>query len=834
MAWFENWCNSLIIRLNLGWHVLRGCAKKVKMILYNIKSAWRSIRAARYYSLLHIIGLGVAIATAVFIFIWVKYERSFDQFNPHVSQIYRVNNAYTTSDGNNTIWISSPAPLRKIALQNKQVAACVRIGPDYGASRVVYQGKTIYDIGSTTRFVDTDFFSLFALPLLKGDPTTVLASSNQVVLSASMARKLFGRVDPIGKVITLHDKDHFVVSGIAKDMPSNSSLPHMDIFLPLTFIAGPYQRSTDKSTNNAQAVHTIDDEYGSFDYGVYVRILPGSNIKQIENQITKKYLALGGPDVSGNLFVLQSLKTMHLVDEYGGKSMLHLVDAFGWIGLLIILIACINYVNLSTARALVRLKEVGIKKILGADRKVLMGQFLMETALILFIAILAAAVLVTLFMPLYCRLTGHVFSWNLLGASFMTKVVLVLLGAYLASGVYPALLLSNFRPLAFMRGQQSKGRPAKFISRRVLVVIQFAISVVIVFGAAIMIRQMHYIKTKDVGYNRSLVFTMQMPAAMENHSDAVIAALQQNSAIAAVSTANQNINEVTRSSGGFGIPGRSDIDLLFNDLEIAPGFLSAMQMKLTQGAGFSGTPADSSGFLLNQTAVRVLNLQHPIGQQVIYQGRKGTVIGVVRDFNFQNLKEKIAPIVIYSRPGANGKHGSVLYVRAKKAALQPAISSTEAIFKQYAGELPFKYDFLDKNFNSAYDSFSRSLSLLNIFSLVAVLISGMGLFGLATYTAEVKTKEIGIRKVMGASKKDIIELISRDFVLLVLLATLIALPVGSWMMHRWLTNFAYKITIGPWVFVIVILFMMLITWLIIGFKALQAASKNPVKSLKTE
>ncbi|WP_158639387.1 ABC transporter permease [Arachidicoccus ginsenosidivorans] len=345
---------------------------------------------------------------------------------------------------------------------------------------------------------------------------------------------------------------------------------------------------------------------------------------------------------------------------------------------------------------------------------------------------------------------------------------------------------------------------------------------------------MHYIKTKDVGYNRSLVFTVQMPAAMENHSDAVIAALQQNSAIAAVSTANQNINEVTRSSGGFGIPGRSDIDLLFNDLEIAPGFLSAMQMKLTQGAGFSGTPADSSGFLLNQTAVRVLNLQHPIGQQVIYQGRKGTVIGVVRDFNFQNLKEKIAPIVIYSRPGANGKHGSVLYVRAKKAALQPAISSTEAIFKQYAGELPFKYDFLDKNFNSAYDSFSRSLSLLNIFSLVAVLISGMGLFGLATYTAEVKTKEIGIRKVMGASKKDIIELISRDFVLLVLLATLIALPVGSWMMHRWLTYFAYKITIGPWVFVIVILFMMLITWLIIGFKALQAASKNPVKSLKTE
>ena len=802
------------------------------MIRYNIKSAWRSVKAGRYYSLLHIAGLGVAVATAIFVFLWVKYEDSFDRFNTHVWQIYRVNNAYATSDGNNTIWTSSPAPLRKIALENKQVSECVRIGPDYGANTISYQNKVIYDIGATTRYVDADFFHFFQLPLLKGDSMTVLKKSNAVVLSLRMARKLFGHTDPIGKVITMHDKDQFIVSGVAKDMPSNTSLPHIDIFLPLSFIAGPYQ--ADKSANNTSSVHSIDDEYGNFNYGVFVRTLPGSNLQQIQDQITREYLDLGGPGVSGNVFVLQSLKTMHLVDEYGGKSMLHLVHAFGWIGLLIILIACINYVNLSTARALVRLKEVGVRKILGADRKGLIGQFLTETALILSIAVFLAVGLVIVFMPLYNTITGHAFSLELIDALFVTKFVLLLSGAYVAAALYPALLLSNFRPLDFMRGQQRKGKPGKLISRRVLVIIQFAISVVIIFGAAIMIRQMHYIKTKDVGYNRSLVFTVQMPSAMENHSSAVIAALKQTSAIAAVSTANQNINQVTRSSGGFGIPGRSDIDLLFNDLEVSPEFLSAMQVQLATGSDFSGTALDSGSFILNQTAVRILNLEKPIGQQVVYQGRKGSIIGVVRDFNFQSLKEKIAPIIIYSRPNPNGRHGSILYVRARKEGLQSAISSTEALFKQYAGPLPFKYDFLDNDFNSAYKSFDRSLSLLNVFSFVAILISGLGLFGLATYTTEVKTKEIGIRKVMGASKNDIIRLISRDFVPLVLLATLIALPVGSWLMHGWLANFAYKISIGPGVFMMVTLVMMLITWMIIGFKALQAASKNPVKSLKTE
>lgn len=795
---------------------------------YNIKSACRNLNANRFYSLLHILGLGVGIATAVFIFIWVKYERSFDQFNQNISKIYRVNNAYATSDGNNTIWTSSPAPLRKIALQNKHVNKCVRIGPDYGASQIVYQNKKIYDIQNETRYVDQEFFNFFGLPLIKGDAQTALSKSNSVVLSSSMAKKIFGDEDPVGKVVTLHGKDPFVVTGIASDMPANTSLEHIDIFLPITFIAGAYN-AADRTPDR----HTIDDDYGSFSYDVFISIDNNSHIKEVEDQITKVYLELGGPGVSGNLFELQSLETMHLIDEYGGRSTLHLVNAFIWIGLLIVLIACINYVNLSTARAFVRLKEVGVRKILGADKRTLMVQFLTETGLLLMVALVLAVLLFVACMPIYTVLTKQPSALSMIDGAFVLHICLIAVGAFLVTAIYPALLLSNFRPLLFMRGMGS-GKSRKYASRRILVIFQFSISVIIIFAATIMIKQMHYIKTKDVGYNRSMVFTVSMPADMEKHSDAVIQQLQQSDAVASISTANADISHVSSSSGTFGIPGRSDIDLLFNDMEVAPGFLSALQMHLVKGRDFSGTAGDSSGFLLNQTAVKILGLKAPVGQEVVYHGRKGKVIGVVKDFNFESLKDKINPMIVYSIPRANGRHGAVLYVRAKAGALQQAISRAQQVYKKYAGDLPFKYDFLDQKFNSAYASFGRSLSLLNLFSLVAIIISGLGLFGLATYTTEVKTKEIGIRKVLGASKKDIIGLITGDFILLILLSTLIALPIGSWLMSKWLGNFAYRISINPWVFAEVILFMMIITWLIIGFKALQAASRNPVRSLKVE
>jgi len=804
------------------------------MILFSIKSAYRSIKAQRYYSLLHIIGLSIAIATAIFIFIWVRYERSFDQFNPEVGQIFRLNNAYASSDGTNTIWVSSPAPLRNIALQNKQVEACVRIGPDYGASVITYQDKKVFDIGDKTRFVDAAFFDFFHLPLLSGNPASVLSQSNHVVLSQSMATKLFGAEDPVGKVVTLHGKDQFVVSGIARDMPTNTSLSPIDIFLPLTFIAGPYRDRQNIATGgDAKKGNTIDEQYGSFDYGVYVRLAGGSDVKAVQDQVTKVYLDLGGPGVSGNLFVLQPLKNMHLIDEYGGKSMLHLVNAFSWIGFLIVFIACINYVNLSTARALIRLKEVGVKKILGANRIGLLGQFMAETAILLVLAFFFAVLWVGAFMPLYNTLTRQTFALDQITSGFVLEVMAVLLGVFLATALYPALLLSNFKPLQFMigRGQLNNG---KYNLRRILVVFQFAVSGVIIFGAVIMLQQMHFIKTKDIGYNRSLVFTVNMPADMAVHSAVVLNTLSQDKAVAAVSTANALIDQVENSSGSFAIAGRKDIDLLFNDMEIAPGFLSAMQIKLLKGQGFSGSAGDSGRFLLNETAVKALNLVHPIGQQVVYNGRKGEVVGVMRDFNFTSLKEKIAPLIVFSRPQSGGNHGAVLYVRAKAGAIDQAVHRVKAVFSQYAGEQPFKYDFLDQNFNGAYDAFNRSLSLLNIFSIIAVLISGLGLFGLATYTAESKTKEIGIRKVLGASKKDIITLISRDFVLLILLAAIIAMPIGSWMMHHWLDSFAYKIKIGPLAFLEVLLFMMTVTLLIIGLKAVQAAAANPVKSLKTE
>lgn len=803
------------------------------MVLFNLKSAYRNIKVQRYYSLLHIIGLGIGVAAAIFIFLWVRYEKSFDQFNPEAGHIFRVNNAYAGSDGTNTVWIASPAPLRNIALQNKAVAACVRIGPDYAASVIEYNGKKIFEIGSVTRFVDADFFDFFKLPLLSGNAGSVLQQSNNVVLSASMAKKLFGAENPVGKIVTLHSKDQFVVSGVAKDMPANTSLSHLDIFLPLTFIAGPYKRPLDNPLDSPKSSHTIDDDYGNFDYSVFVRLVAGSDIHAVESQITKVYLDLGGPGVSGNLFVLQSLKDMHLIDEYGSKSTLYLVNAFSWIGLLIVFIACINYVNLSTARALVRLKEVGVKKILGANKLNLLGQFMLETGLLLLAAFMLALALVSVMMPIYQNLSGQLFSMDQITSGFVLKILAVIIGAFLISALYPALLLAGLRPLQFMKGGGDTGR-SKYGLRRVLVVFQFAVSGIIIFGTVIMLQQMHFIKTRDIGYNRSLVLTVDMPHEMMMHSTAVLNMLANSHSIEAVTTASAMIDQVDNSSGSFAIEGRKDIDILFNDMEIAPGFLAAMQIKLLQGRDFNGTAEDSGHFLLNETAVKTLNLNNPVGQQVVYNGRKGIVTGVMRDFNFTSLKQKIAPLIVFSRPSKNGNHGGVLYVRAKAGSVDQAIENTKNVFRQYAGAQPFKYDFLDQNFKSAYDTFNRSVSLLNIFSVIAILISGLGLFGLATYTAEAKTKEIGIRKVLGASKKDIVTLISRDFVWLILLAAMIAMPVGSWIMHHWLRNFAYKITIGPLAFIEVVLFMMTVTLAIIGSKALQAASANPVKSLKSE
>jgi len=773
----------------------------------------------RFYSIINISGLAVALAIGILILLWVQDEFSFDSFHSQAQSIYKLENMVGTGSSRQ-LWTQTASAIGVLAKKNiPAVKDEVRISYNGYYGLYKYGNKIFTE--DYNFFTDPSFFSVFDFKIVKGNVANPFPEYNSVVLTETTAKKYFGNDEPIGKVISADDKINFKVSGVIKDFPKNSSIRGNMFFSMELLEKNMYTGNTEGSN--------LSNDFLQYSYNTYLLLEPGTSLNNLSVKLRQLHLSVKSDDTDVG-YVFLPLDKMHLYRADGSDGGLATVRMFMIIAILILVIGCINYVNLSTARSMLRAKEVSLRKIVGAARFQLFMQFIVETTILFVFAAAIASLLVYLLMPSFNAISGKELVVNFGDYHIWEVILFTIAGTLITSSIYPALLLSSFEPLKAMRGKMSaKISDAAF--RKVLVVVQFTFSVILITGTIIIGRQLSYVRSMQLGYDKDYVLSFDM-INMSKHFEAVKADLMKKPGISNITSASANIvhygGQTGNNSWDGKLPGET---LMLSPIGIDKDFISFFKLELVQGNGFTGAVADSVHFILNEAAVKAARLIDPVGKKFNLQGKEGVIIGVAKDFHFTSMHEKIQPAIFYYRTVA--EYGR-LYIKTNGADAPKAIAAAEQEWKKYNTGFPFNYSFLDDDYNNLYKSDQRTNLLFNIFAGIAIFISCLGLFGLAAYTAQMRTREIGVRKVLGASVPGIMQLLAIDFVKLVVIAILIAVPVSRYVMNKWLQDFAYKINISWTVFVLAGVIAILIAVFTISFQAIKAAVANPVKSLRTE
>ncbi|MGI4803762.1 MAG: ABC transporter permease, partial [Janthinobacterium lividum] len=669
--------------------------------------------------------------------------------------------------------------------------------------------------------------SMFDFNLINGDKKNPFPDNNSVVITRSMAKKYFGKEDPIGKTVISGLNESLKVTGVIDDYPANSSIKYNFLFPISKFNHVAYQQRN-FSYNGTKRIASMDADWVNFSFETYLLLKPNTNINQLEKKLQRIH-ERNKPDDAPVPYLAQPLLKMHLYKTDGSNGGIETVRTFAIVAILILIIACINYVNLSTARSMLRAKEVSMRKIIGAAKLQLFMQFMVESTLLFLIATVLAIGLMFVLMPVYNNFSGKQLELSITNYQVWMYIVITLTGTLAASSIYPALLLSSFEPLKALKGKVTAGI-GNTVFRKVLVVLQFTVSLILIIGTLIIGKQLKYIRSKNLGYDKENVLSFRM-RDIKPHFDAVQAELLKHPGVLSVTRSGGEIinNESwTGDNDWDGKPVKSN--LLFHPIAVDKDFINFFKIHLKQGNAFTGVVADSTHFIINEAAVSAMNLKDPIGKNMRIQKTKGTIIGVVKDFHYTSMHKKIEPAVLVYNPADCYN----IYIKTTSNDAQKAIVAAQQLWKQYNNDVPFTYSFLDENFNQLYKTEQRTGALFNVFATIAILISCLGLFGLAAYTAQVKTREIGIRKVLGASVAGIVQLLSKEFVLLVIIAFIIAVPTAWYAMQMWLQNFAYKTSIGWYIFASAGILAVAIALFTISFQAIKAALANPVKSLRSE
>ncbi|HEX4373692.1 MAG TPA: ABC transporter permease [Puia sp.] len=785
------------------------------MLKNYIKTAWRNLVKNKFYSVINIAGLTLGLAIGILILLWVRDELSYDAFHKNAKNIYRLDIQGGTG-ATKQIFNFGVAPIALLAKQElPEVTGEVRLTYDVNFSMYSFQDKTFAD--ENLVFSDPTFFSMFDFPLLEGNTNNPFPDDHSMVITRSTAKKFFGDADPIGKVIIADNKENFTVSGVINDIPKNSEF-QIDMFMPLSFHF-KYMLSQGMDLSN---------DFSQLDYVAFLSVKPGASISALEKKILQIHLRHKADDTDAS-YLMQPLTKMHLYNADMSDKGARTVDIFMIIGLLILVIAAINYVNLSTARSMLRSKEISMRKIVGAAKIQLFMQFVIETAVLFLISAFFAVVLAYALMPLFNSISGKEMVFDLSDYHIWLVILYTITGTLIASSIYPALLLSSFEPIQALKGKIST-KIGDALFRKILVVAQFSFSILLIIGTLVISAQLQYIHSKDLGYDKEHVFTFRM-RDMNAHYDAARAELMKQPGILDVTRSNQNIVRF----GGF--TGSSDWDgkdpkqnLIAHVISIDKDFVPFFKFKMLEGMTFTGIPADSAHYILNEAAVQETGIKNPIGKRFSLNGINGTIIGVVKNYHYASMREKITPAIFYYRP----QYWGTVYIKTSGRDAAKAIKAAETEFKQYNGKYPFSYHFLDEFFNFIYKGEQQQATLFNYFSGIAIFISCLGLLGLATYTAQIRTREIGVRKVLGASALSITSMLSADFLKLVLLAMVIASPLAFYAMNKWLEDFAYRINMQWWMFLVAGTLSIGIALITISFQAVRAAWSNPIKSLRTE
>jgi putative ABC transport system permease protein len=785
------------------------------MLKNYFRTAWRYLLRNKFYSLINMAGLTVGLAIGILILLWVQDERSFDRFHRNSRDIYRME-LFGGTGNSKQIWSMTVAPMGPLAKnQLPEVVEQLRLTANNSASLYKYRNKAFAD--ERAMFSDPSFFTMFDFPLVEGKATQPFPDAHSVVITRQTAKKFFGNEPALGKVISTETNENYTVSGVIDDLPLNSSI-QFDMLMPMELMMQKWQESR----------IDLNHDFNSYMFLTFLQLRHGTLAAGLPARLNQIHLRNKPEDTDAD-YLLLPLSKMHLYNADGSDAGAQTVTIFSIIALLILVIACINYVNLSTARAMLRSKEVSMRKIVGAAKVHLFLQFVVETALLFLFSAVLAIVLVKLAMPLFNQLAGKQLVFDIANGQ-MWIVIFCTIGATLvASSIYPALLLSSFDPLTALKSRLSISR-GDTVFRKMLVVIQFASSVILIIGTLVINRQLNYIRHKDLGYDKSHVFSFWM-RDMRPFYESVKGEMLGLSGVKGVTASTNSIISLGGISGDNDWDGKeANQTFIVHPIAVDKDFLSFFRIRLVEGRGFTDTKADSTHFLLNETAIKEIGLQHPLGKRFRLGNTTGTIIAVVKDFHFGSMKQKIAPVIFYSAPSFPGR----MYVRTTGEDAAAAIKAAATLFKKYNADYPFSYAFLDESFNQLYQSEEREGVLFFYFAVIAILISCLGLFALAAYATHLRFREIGIRKVLGASVPGIIGLLAKDFVQLVLLGILIAMPIAWYVMDRWLAAFVYRTTLGWVVFAMAGLITILIALLTISFQALKAALANPVSSLKTE
>lgn len=805
-----------------------------------LKVALRNLWKNKAFSAINIAGLSVGLAVCLLIVLYVKDELSYDKYNAHSENIYRID-ADISFNGTQFTSAASQAPLAPTLMKDyPQIVQYVRLR-NFGDILVRKDNQNIPNHNAV--FADSTFFQVFSIPMIKGNRLTALNEPNSIVIDETTAKKYFNSTDVVGKTLYVDNSVNCKITGVIKDIPPQSHF-HFSFIRPMH-----------------DTYHDDQADWLSNNYASYVLVRPGVTKVSLQNAVDAtinnylvkqldQFLHMNANDLkkSGNHFIypVMPLTDIHLHSnksyEFEANGNITYVYIFSIIAIFILLIACVNFMNLSTARSANRAKEVGIRKVAGSSRSSLVTQFLTESVLTSFLSLVIAIGIATLLLPLFNQLAGKQMNvWTLFSTWLLPVLIALIVVVGCVAGSYPAFYLSSFQPVQVLKGSIAKGFKSSWL-RSGLVVFQFFISISLIIGTIVIYNQLTYIRSREIGYNRDQVLVINNTYALDKkiksfRQDMLKISGVQNAAIAG----NLPVETSYSQNGWFKDPtlDAKQVNIL-TDFNADQNYIPTLGMQMTSGRNFSTDfPTDSSAVIINETAEKLLGFKNPLNETLYrpsgyasngaFASKPFHIIGVVKDFNFNSMHDKVGPLIIE----LSENYGRIA-MRINTKNIPALISEVEKKWNSMGPGQPFSYTFLDADFNKIYNAEQRTGKLFITFAIFAIFIACLGLFGLVTYAAEQRVKEIGVRKVLGASVGEIVAMISKDFVKLVLIAFVIAFPVAWLMMNKWLQSFAYRINISWWVFALAGLLTIAIALITVSFQAIKAALANPTSSLRSE
>lgn len=810
------------------------------MFKNHLKVAWRSLKKQPFFTFLNTFGLAVGMAGGLLIALYIYDELSFDKMFPDSERIYRID-ADIKFGGDAQIVAEVSAPMAETMKRDfSQIESVTRIRNIGG--NLIRKSGTVKNIKELhTAYADSTFFDMFGLELVYGDKKTALTLPNTLVMTKTAAEKHFNIANAVGQILIMNNDETYTVTGILDDLPTNSYLQNHNIFMAMSGYA------------DAQ-----EAEWGSHNYYTFIKLIPSADIADLKAPIqsmvstyliphVQKYypgITEAEFEASGNYVKYSStaLTDIHLhsttKNELSPVSNIQNVYILSFIGIFLILLASVNFMNLSTAHSLKRAKEVGVRKTLGSSKAELIRQFLTESGLISFISLLIAIVLAAITMPAFNELSGKSISIPFTNPIFWLILVSAVVVLALFSGSYPAFFMSKFIPVKVLKGGGASSVGGSKI-RNSLVVFQFAISVFLIISTLVVFQQLKFIQGKDLGFAKDQILIIEDVYGAGEQVASFKEQVQQLSEISNASLSSFLPTPSSRNNTSFFKEGASEQENAINmqTWGVDYDYVSTLGMEIIAGRDFSkefGT--DSTAMILNESALAVLGIEPEDALGLRFSRGLGeenpvfnTVVGVVKNFHFESLREDISALSFYI-----GNSPSSMMIKLKAADVSSTLASIENIWNKTAPGQAFNYSFMDESFNNTYDAEQRLGSIFMVFTILSILIACLGLFGLAAFNAEKRIKEVGIRKVMGASVSQISYKLSIDFLKLVIISIVIALPLGWFVMNRWLEDFSYRVEMGWWVFVSAILLALTIAIVTVSYQAIKAALANPVKSLRSE